>query len=157
MRSLELLIPPPLVAAITAALMWVATWIAPAADWQGRLSPVAQWGIIGVLVLSSATFALPALRQFKQLRTTTDPKRPHKARRLAATGVYAYSRNPMYLGVLLLLLAWAVFLLNGLSLLVAFFFPLYITIFQIRPEERYLEEKFGEEYLRYKAKVRRWG
>lgn len=155
MRILELLIPPPAIAFITALAMWLGAYLLPGLRWTILETP-GKWWLVAALLLCSALFALPALYQFTQLHTTADPKRPYKTRRLAATGVYAYSRNPMYLGVLLLLLAWGVILANFLSLLIALVFPVYITIFQIRPEERYLLEKFGEEYRLYQSKVRRW-
>lgn len=156
MRSLELIIPPPVVALITGILMWCVARCLPWGQGVTSVSSYLSWGLMALCIGLSAAFALPALRLFKKLGTTTDPRRVHKARRLAAAGVYRYSRNPMYLGVFFLLFAWGIYLDNSLALLAAFIFPLYITVFQIRPEERYLEDKFGEEYRQYRQKVRRW-
>ena len=81
---------------------------------------------------------------------------PEKSSALVCTGIYKYSRNPMYLGMALLLLAWAIYLASVWALLGVMAYVLYITRFQIIPEERVMEKLFGQEYLAYKAKVRRW-
>ena len=81
---------------------------------------------------------------------------PEKSSALVCTGIYKYSRNPMYLGMALLLLAWAIYLASAWALLGVLAYVLYITRFQIIPEERVMEKLFGQEYLAYKAKVRRW-
>ncbi|MEO6986903.1 MAG: isoprenylcysteine carboxylmethyltransferase family protein [Paralcaligenes sp.] len=93
---------------------------------------------------------------FKRAQTTVDPRRPGSASTLVTSGIYRLTRNPMYLGILLVLIAWAIFLGNGLSLLFAFALAMYIHRYQIRPEERFLQEKFGADFARYKAKVRAW-
>ena len=72
------------------------------------------------------------------------------------TGLYRVTRNPMYLGMLLVLFGWAVFLSNLAALLIAPLFALYITRFQIIPEERVLAEKFGAAFMAYQSQVRRW-
>ncbi|HEV8366930.1 MAG TPA: isoprenylcysteine carboxylmethyltransferase family protein, partial [Pyrinomonadaceae bacterium] len=73
-----------------------------------------------------------------------------------STGVYRFTRNPMYLGLLLTLLGWAAFLSNPASLLFVPIFVLYINRFQIKPEEQVLSSLFGAEYMAYKSRVRRW-
>jgi protein-S-isoprenylcysteine O-methyltransferase Ste14 len=75
---------------------------------------------------------------------------------LVTTGVYRFTRNPMYLGLLLTLLAWAAFLFNPVALLFVPIFVLYINRFQIKPEEQVLSSLFGAEYMAYKGRVRRW-
>jgi len=71
-------------------------------------------------------------------------------------GVYALSRNPMYLGGLIMLLGWAVFLSNALAFLFLPVYVLYINRFQIAPEERVLTSLFGQTYVAYQARTRRW-
>jgi protein-S-isoprenylcysteine O-methyltransferase Ste14 len=94
---------------------------------------------------------------FRRAGTTLDPTRPERASRLVTNGIFAATRNPMYLGVLLLLVAWGVYLSNALGLLLA---PLSFFIFmnrvQIVREERALQAAFGDEYASYKRRVRRW-
>jgi protein-S-isoprenylcysteine O-methyltransferase Ste14 len=109
-------------------------------------------------VIALAGIALRArVTSFRRAQTTVDPTRPAKASALVVGGVYRLSRNPMYLGFLLLLLAWGVYLSHLPSLLLApLAFVLYLNRFQITPEERALESLFGDEYRAYKREVRRW-
>ncbi len=81
---------------------------------------------------------------------------PEKASKVVDTGIYAYSRNPMYLALLLVLLALASFLANIAVLFIIPVFIAYITRFQIIPEERALTNNFGRDYLDYTNRVRRW-
>ncbi len=85
-----------------------------------------------------------------------NPIKPGAASSLVSSGVYRFTRNPMYLGLSVTLLGWAVFLSNWLALLAVPVFVLYINRFQIDPEERVLSSLFGAEYAAYKEKVRRW-
>ncbi len=94
--------------------------------------------------------------QFKKASTTFNPLAPEEATQLVTSGIYRYSRNPMYIGFLLLLLAWAIFLGSLFALLVLPVFVLLISIVQIRPEEKALEDKFGDAYRHYLSSVRRW-
>ena len=73
-----------------------------------------------------------------------------------ANGIYRFSRNPMYLSLAGLLVAWAVYLQSAVSFLGIFLFVYLITQWQIKLEEYWLEKKFGESYLEYKKNVRRW-
>jgi len=82
--------------------------------------------------------------------------RPEKASSLVSSGIYKLTRNPMYLGLLLVLLAWAVFLSNALPFIFLPAFIIYINQFQIGPEEIALSSAFGQEFEAYKSRVRRW-
>ncbi|WP_149357027.1 methyltransferase family protein [Comamonas testosteroni] len=93
---------------------------------------------------------------FRRAKTTVNPVKANMASSLVIRGVYRYTRNPMYVGLLITLLAWAMFLANLLTALWAVVFVLYITRFQIIPEERVLTSLFGAEYGAYKGRVRRW-
>lgn len=152
MKMLETKIPPPLIAIVIGMAMWLLarTYVAPDAGISLRQ-------VAAILVaLSGLMCDLLGAVSFRKVKTTVNPMAPEKSSALVSTGIYQYSRNPMYLGMALLLLAWAIYLAFSWSFLGVFVFMLYITRFQIIPEERAMEKRFGQEYLAYKAKVRRW-
>lgn len=105
---------------------------------------------MGVVVIIMATW------QFKQAQTTVNPMNPNQSSRIVDTGIFALSRNPMYLGMTVILMGMALFLGELMSFIWVIGFVLYITKFQIKPEERILAEKFGGEFREYCRKVRRW-
>ena len=94
--------------------------------------------------------------QFRKASTTVNPLLPEESSKLVTSGIYRYSRNPMYIGFFLFLLAWSILLGSLVTLLVLPIFVLLITKVQIVPEEAILEEKFQNEYRQYKSNVRRW-
>ncbi|MEM9602668.1 MAG: isoprenylcysteine carboxylmethyltransferase family protein [Pseudomonadota bacterium] len=112
--------------------------------------------LIATLLASAIYVGVSALWAFRGARTTVDPRRPDRASTLVTEGVFARSRNPMYLGVALLLLAWAVFLGSVPALLGPVVFVVYISRFQIVPEEVALQSRFGVAYEQYCQRVRRW-
>ena len=105
---------------------------------------------IGILILLN-----PVLK-FKKSKTTINPIKFKKVNKLVTSGIYKYSRNPMYLGLLIIVISSSIFYLNIYSILTPLFFYLWINRFQIKREEVFLTEKFGEDYLSYKKKTRRW-
>ena len=111
--------------------------------------------IIGLLIIiSGLIFAVPALRQFFKTKNTIILIKP--ASSLQTTGIYSYTRNPMYLSLLLIYLGMAFIFGNWWTL---FLIPVLVIVILYRiilPEERYLTRAFGEEYAAYKTKVRRW-
>ena len=104
----------------------------------------------------SAFVAIPAIAAFRSAGTTVDPRYPEKASRLVVRGIYRYSRNPMYLGLLFLLIGWAVYLSNLAAFAFLPVFVLTMNRLQIRPEEAAMETQFGEEFRTYRESVRRW-
>ncbi len=152
MHSLELKIPPPVVAALIAVAMWGVTYIAPSA----QVPTLLRVGVAVAIALAGGAFSLSGIMSFHRARTTVNPMKPEAATSLVSSGIYRITRNPMYVGLLLVLVAWAAFLSSAWSLLGPLAFLLYISYFQIRPEERVLSELFGAEYSAYKARVRRW-
>lgn len=152
LRALELKIPPPLVALGVALLMWFTSWVVGPAD-VPRLLRV---GAALALLVVGLGFDIAALLSFLRARTTINPLRPAATSALVVSGVYRITRNPMYLGLLLVLLGWATFLANGVAYLVAPLFVLYLGRFQIAPEECILSGKFGADFSAYQARVRRW-
>ena len=102
------------------------------------------------------SLGISAVVSFKKSETTVDPSHPEDASHLVTYGVYRLTRNPMYLALAIMLIAWGFYLGNFYSLIAVLAFILYITKFQIKPEEKVLAAKFGEDYQRYRLRVRRW-
>ncbi len=152
MKALEHRIPPPLVMLLTAFAMWQFARLLPRVDVDDTVRLV----LAGLFLIDALFCCLAGVYCFRRAHTTVDPLHPDKASRLVTGGIYRVSRNPMYLGFAILLLAWAVFLASPWRLLGVPAFMAFITRFQIRPEERALETLFGEEYRDYQAQVRRW-
>lgn len=152
MLSIELKIPPPAVAAVVALIMWGINLVTPSLQFPDTLRVVAAISI----ALFGGGVSLAGVISFRRMKTTINPTRPDKASMLVASGVFKVTRNPMYVGILLVLVAWAIFLSSPWALLGPLAFVLYITRFQIIPEERALDALFGAEYAAYKARVRRW-
>lgn len=149
---MKLKVPPALVAAIIAGLMRLVAEYIP----LGSLTlPGASW-MAGMLMILASVFGVVGLVQFYRDGTTIDPHKPQKVKALVTGGVYQYSRNPMYLALFFLLIAYASILQNVLNLLVLPLFIWYMNRYQIIPEEEIMEKKFGDEYQKYKNKVRRW-
>lgn len=106
--------------------------------------------VIGILIPTSAVIS------FRRARTTVDPRVPDQSAVLIKTGIYQFSRNPMYLGFLLLLVGWFFYLDNWAGIILLPLFVIYLTRYQIKPEERALLEHFGEPFQDYLNNVRRW-
>lgn len=152
MSWLEHKIPPPVVGVVAGVVMWALSKTMvplPLGD-ELRYALAAVLGVVGL------SFDVLGLLAFRAARTTVNPMRPENASALVSGGVYRITRNPMYVGMLCLLLAWAMFLASPLALVGPLLFVLYITRFQILPEERVLRERFGEAYGEYMQQVRRW-
>lgn len=152
MGWLELRIPPVAVALIHGVGMWV---LSALSDRGAPRSTLLGWAA-GALVILGAVLALTAVLQFRVSATTVDPRDPSASSAIVTTGVYRLSRNPMYLAFGLILAGWSLYLGQLQALLLVPVFVLYLTRFQIRPEERALEERFGSEYMDYVREVRRW-
>ncbi len=152
MHSLELKVPPPVVALCFAAFMWLAFLLAP--TWQAPLCLRA--GIALVLAAIGLGIAITGMVSFRRAGTTTSPFKPFATSSLVTGGVYRYTRNPMYVGLALMLVGWAAFLASPFALVFLPAFASYLNRFQISPEERALASRFGAEYSAYRMRVRRW-
>jgi protein-S-isoprenylcysteine O-methyltransferase Ste14 len=152
MMSIEARIPPPLVALSAALIIWGISRLAPQLAMPSGLRVAMSLAMVAVGV----AFSTAGILSFRRAQTTANPTRPEEASSLVSTGIYQLTRNPMYFGLLLVLLAWAVFLSSAWALLGVAGFVLYMNRFQITPEERALSMLFGSEYASYKARVRRW-
>lgn len=149
---MNLLIPPPVVLAIIAAAMWgINRWFDAGRITSSLQAPVAVAFLAGGVVLMAA-----AVASFVAARTTINPLKPSRTSRLVTGGVFRFSRNPIYLGDLLILAAVAVWLGQIANVALLAVFVGYIDRFQIRPEERALSTLFGTQYAAYCARVRRW-
>ncbi len=154
MFNLEHKIPPPVVGLACAGLAWLLAGAAPALALPWPARPALAVALL--LALAGLALELWGLWVFRRHRTTPNPLAPERARAVVQSGPYRFTRNPMYVGVALQLLGWCAYLRNPLALLALVVFVAYITRFQILPEERALAQNFGEPYLQYLRRVRRW-
>ena len=150
--NLELKIPPPIIALVCAALMWILGRSFTGLDFNFLNRKL----VSALLLLVGLSIDIFALFKFRQKQTTINPMKPDMSTELVITGIYKHSRNPMYLGLVFILCSWVMFLGNAASIILLPAFVLYITKFQISPEEKIMQEKFSESFSEYKQKVRRW-
>ena len=151
MSALDNKIPPPVVALVFAALGWLVASITPSYFTYHSNHIMAT-----PLIVAGLSIVTVAVLLFFRQKTTINPHTPHKSSRLVVTGLYKYTRNPMYLGLLLTLSGLVALMGSWLSFVVLPGFIFYINQFQIKPEERHLSELFGEDYVAYQKQVRRW-
>jgi protein-S-isoprenylcysteine O-methyltransferase Ste14 len=152
MRALSPRVPPVAQFLAAAALMGLVAAVSP----FGGFAFTGQLMLASMLLLAAGLVGMAAVRVFARAGTTDTPLNPQSASRLVAHGVYRYTRNPMYLALLLALIAWGIWLGNAAALLLVPLFMLTIEQLQIRPEEQALEALFGAEFVAYKQRVRRW-
>ena len=152
MRALELKVPPPAVTAVIAVAMWGISSVTPPLE----LPSVVRVVVVALFFLTGACISIAGVVAFRRKKTTINPMKPETTSALITSGIYRFSRNPMYVGILFALVAWAAFLSSAWALIGPATFVLYINRFQIEPEERVLERLFGATYSSYKSAVRRW-
>ena len=152
MRALELKIPPLAVGFLIGGLMWLAKRAAPALTvmFPGRQSVAILVAIVGAMIIGIGIVS------FSRAKTTVNPMKPDSAYSLVVSGIYGRTRNPMYLGLFVILIGWAIFLSNALAFVCLPLFILYMNRFQIEPEERALASLFGKDFTAYRSHVRRW-
>ena len=108
------------------------------------------------LVILGLAIFLSAIKSFRRQKTTVNPLKPRQASSLVTSGIFKFSRNPMYLGMLIVLLSISFkFNLIG-GIITSLFFFVFITKFQIIPEEVAMNELFGDQFIDYTKKTRRW-
>jgi len=149
---LELRIPPLALVLVLAGAMWLTAMQLPS------LAFMLPWrhGLAATISGAGILFTLVGLYEFQKARTSFNPMKPDAASSVVTSGIYRISRNPMYMGFLLMLTGWAIFLSHPLPFVLLPGFVVYMNRFQILPEERALSAKFGGEYDTYKQCVRRW-
>ncbi|NBI43079.1 isoprenylcysteine carboxylmethyltransferase family protein [[Haemophilus] felis] len=140
-------LPPPVIFLICALLMW---WLPPL-----YVFPQHHW-VVASLVALGLIVGWSSVMQFLLAKTSINPIHLEKSKKLVISGMFKISCNPMYLSLVILLLAWASWLGSASALLMIAVFVLYMNKVQIRREEQFLEQRFGQDYVDYKKKVRRW-
>ncbi|MBA6265365.1 isoprenylcysteine carboxylmethyltransferase family protein [Colwellia sp. Bg11-12] len=109
-----------------------------------------------LLLVLSVGVGISAIVSFKKHKTTVNPTKPETSSTVVSSGIYATSRNPMYLAMLIALVSLTYYLQHLMCLPVILIFMSYMTLYQIIPEEQMLTKIFGQQYIDYQAKVRRW-
>lgn len=152
MHKLELKVPPPVVALLIAAAMWGLSLLVP------PVVPPTTLRIVIAIAIACAGIGIDIAGAvaFRRASTTINPLQPQATSSLVTTGVFRFTRNPMYVGMTVVLFAGAVWLASLPALLGLPAFVLYISRFQIAPEERALAKIFGDAFADYRSRVRRW-
>lgn len=149
---MRLKIPPVLIFVISAFLMWVISGYSTNTLFGFSIPLWVSYLVASVGVI----FGMLGVVQFSINKTTVNPHKPENSSSVVKNGIYKYTRNPMYLGLLILLIACGVYFGNGYSFLMIPIFIWYMNTYQIIPEEEMLINLFGDEYKEYQQKVRRW-
>ena len=149
---LEHRIPPPVMFLAVAAGMGIAAWFLPPSGLAGAPSQF----LAAAFFLLAGLSGPPAITTFRRNATTIDPVNIDRASTLVTTGIYRWTRNPMYLSMTSLLASLAAFAAQPVLVLGPVFFVWFITRYQIVPEERVMRQRFGAAYDAYAARVRRW-
>ncbi len=152
MTLLDNRLPPPVLLVVVGALMGAIAQLTSALD----TTPLVHYGTTFVLAMLGFAVNAAGFRTIRRAGSTIDPTRPSATSALVVEGPFRATRNPMYVGFVLMLLAWAAFLRSPWALTGPVFFVVYLTRFQIEPEERALRAKFGNSFEDYAARVRRW-
>ena len=149
---MKLRVPPVVQVLLSGALGWglAALFPTPQIGGSWRLFVAAFVSGIGAILLTLAVSA------FVRAKTTVNPLDPGSAEKLVTSGLFRFSRNPMYLGMLLVLTGWVILLGAWSAMLAPALFIWVMTVFQIKPEERSLQLKFGDEFSAYRRQTRRW-
>ncbi|WKD51249.1 methyltransferase family protein [Microbulbifer spongiae] len=152
MKFLELKIPPVILVLVFILSMLALRQYSPEIGFEYNTRLI-LFILISVL---SALMSLSGVMHFRTAKTTVDPRNPEKSAMLVTNGIYRYTRNPMYLGFVFFLTGFSIFLNSAYSLILVPIFIIYITLFQIIPEEKILLKIFAQEFIKYKNSVRRW-
>jgi protein-S-isoprenylcysteine O-methyltransferase Ste14 len=152
MKSLQLKIPPVLIAIIAAICMRVVKAAFPSFN----IALPLRGTMASILSIAGGVISGLGILSFRHAKTSVNPMRFDSVSTLVTSGIYSITRNPMYLGLLFVLLGWLYFISSVISIVFIPAYILYMNYFQIGPEETVLESKFGTAFKQYKLKVRRW-
>lgn len=152
MKKLELKVPPVALFLLMVLLMY---WLKDVVPEMKITVPFVEFVTAG-LVLIAGFVGIAGVYEFRKAKTTVNPVKPETASLVVDTGVFAYTRNPMYVALLLVIIAIGLWWQHLSVILCGALFVAYMNRYQIKPEERALERLFGEDYLDYKNQVRRW-
>lgn len=149
---LDLKIPPALLMLLFCLAMWLTASSLPNMAYLTLEKKLLMRvvGTFGILLICSGMVS------FRMAKTTVDPTQPENATTLVQTGIYRLTRNPMYAGFFVILVAWAIGLSHALPWLFLPLFVMYMNRFQIQPEELALLKLYDNEYENYCKNVRRW-
>ncbi len=152
-NALELKVPPLALVFLFGALMWLASaystfTIALTLPWRSAFAII--FCTMGLAIVLAGALA------FRRAKTTVNPLTPEATTTMVISGIYRFTRNPMYLGFFFVLAGWAIYLSNLLAFALLPLFVWYMNRFQILPEERALGAKFSHAFTAYKCSVRRW-
>jgi protein-S-isoprenylcysteine O-methyltransferase Ste14 len=151
-NMLKTKIPPPVYLLLSAGVMWLLNQHFPLYHWL-----TSPWNKLGLGIISIALLCdFWSLFLFYRAKTTPNPMKPSNTAKLVTSGLYQYSRNPMYLGLLIMLAGWGIYLGSVSPFLILLIFVCVMTKQQIEPEEAALVRKFGNAYQDYQQQVRRW-
>lgn len=152
MKALELKVPPLVVVLVAAGLMWCLASYVPIVliTFAGQTLIAALVAILGMQIVIAGARACYARE------TTVNPLKPEESSSLITDGVFKFSRNPIYLGLLVMLIGLVVWLGALTPLLMLPIFVWYLNRFQIIPEERSLRNQFNDQYVSYSQRTRRW-
>lgn len=153
LSKLELRIPPPLVMLLFMVTVFGFDKIMPFTLFY---LPWLTYASVISLVTLGGVIALWGVKEFRDAKTTVNPLKPESSSSLVSSGIYQYTRNPMYLGLLLILLSAVIYSQHPLGLVSALGFVAYMNRFQIEPEEKMLVKLFGDEFVDYSNQVKRW-
>ena len=151
MSFIENRVPPPMVMILCALLMWFV-----ARSYGGDTFGDWRYWLGGSMMAAGVACAVTGLLAFAKAKTTPNPIKISAVSALVTGSIYQFTRNPMYLGLVIVLLGFAVLLGHVWLVIGPALFGLFILRFQIMPEERVMREKFGADYDAYCARVRRW-
>ena len=150
-NALEIKVPPLALVFLFGALMWLVSA-------YSVFTIALPWRSAFALMFCTVGFAivLAGVLTFRRAKTTVNPFTPEATTTMVTSGIYRFTRNPMYLGFLFALAGWAIYLSNLLAFALLPLFVWYMNRFQILPEERALGAKFSHAFTAYKCSVRRW-
>jgi protein-S-isoprenylcysteine O-methyltransferase Ste14 len=150
-NELELKVHPVALFCVFGALMWLVSGdsvFTMALPWRSALTLI--------FLITGFAIALAGVLAFRRAKTTVNPLTPEATTTMVTSGIYLFTRNPMYLGLLFVLAGWTIYLSNLLALVALPLFVWYMNRFQILPEERALSAKFSQAFTEYSRSVRRW-
>jgi len=150
--ALELRILPIIQVIIMGVAMWGLSSFFPAFN----APSIATTAVGAIFLFIGIALAALGVLEFRKANTTVDPRFPEKSSQLVETAVYRISRNPMYLGFLLILSGWAFYLMNYMAFVLLPVFVVFMNTYQIKPEEKHMMQKFSKEFKAYAERVRRW-
>jgi len=155
MRQLEHLVPPPIVLLFTLIIMFVISRFDQVRVLRADNFLINNMVATGLVIIGAA-IVIMGIQEFKRTKTTVNPLRPETASNLVTSGIFRITRNPMYLGMLLIAFSSVAYYGSAWCLIAVAAFRGYINRFQIKPEERAMEKLFGQRFATYKSKTRRW-